>query len=110
MTREFGDLYFPLEIPANAYRGVDQPVSVVGVANVLVVNRSMSDDLAFDITRILFEKKAELVTIHPEADHLAIELGAAWIAGCVPSGCAALLLAARRRQVDADVSLAARAL
>jgi len=73
LTREFGDLYFPLEIPANAYRGVDQPVSVVGVANVLVVNRSMPDDLAFDITRILFEKKADLVTIHPEAGHLAIE-------------------------------------
>jgi TRAP transporter TAXI family solute receptor len=73
LTREFGDLYFPLEIPANAYRGVDQPVSVVGVANVLVVNRSMPDDLAFDITRILFEKKADLVTIHPEAAHLAIE-------------------------------------
>jgi TRAP transporter TAXI family solute receptor len=72
LNHEFGDLYFPLEIPANAYRGVDQPVPVVGVANVLVVNRSMPDDLAFDITRILFEKKAELVRIHPEAGHLAI--------------------------------------
>jgi TRAP transporter TAXI family solute receptor len=73
LQRDFGDLYFPLEIPANAYRGVGQPVPVVGVANVLVVNRSMPDDLAYDITRLLFEKKAELVTIHPEAGHLAID-------------------------------------
>lgn len=73
LKRDFGDLYFPLEIPAGVYRGVDQPVSVVGVANVLVVNRSMSDDLALDITRLLFEKKAELVAIHPEAGHLAID-------------------------------------
>ena len=42
-------------------------VPVVGVANVLVVNRSMPDDLAYDITRVLFEKKAELAAIHPEA-------------------------------------------
>ena len=42
-------------------------MSVVGVANVLVVNRSMPDDLAYDITRVLFEKKAELAAIHPEA-------------------------------------------
>ena len=76
LQREYGDLYFPLEIPADAYRGVDQPVSVVGVANVLVVNRSMSDDLAYDITRVLFEKKAELVAIHPEAAHLSLERAA----------------------------------
>ena len=67
LQREYGDLYFPLEIPAGAYPGVDQPVPVVGVANVLVVNRSMPDELAYDITRVLFEKKAELAAIHPEA-------------------------------------------
>ena len=74
LRRDYGDLYFPLEIPAGAYRGIDQPVPVVGVANVLVVNRSMSDDLAFEITRLLFEKKAELVAIHPEAGHLSIDM------------------------------------
>jgi TRAP transporter TAXI family solute receptor len=77
LQRDYGDLYFALEIPAGAYRGVDQPVSVVGVANVLVVNRSMPDDLAYDITRVLFEKKAELAAIHPEAAQLSVERGAA---------------------------------
>ena len=70
-------LYFPLEIPAGVYPGVDQPVPVVGVANVLVVNRSMPDDLAYDITRVLFEKQAELAAIHPEARNLSLERGAA---------------------------------
>ena len=78
---EYGDLYFPLEIPAGAYRGVDQAVAVVGVANVLVVNRSMPDDLAYDITRVLFEKKSELAAIHPEAAHLSLERAADGIAG-----------------------------
>jgi TRAP transporter TAXI family solute receptor len=73
LQRDYGHLYFPLQIPAGSYKGVEEPVSVVGVANVLVVNRSMPDDLAFDITRLIFERKAELAAIHPEASHLSLE-------------------------------------
>lgn len=72
LRRDHGSLYFPLEVPAAAYRGVTAPVSVVGVANVLVVNRSMPEPLAYDITRVLFEKQAELAAIHPEARKLSI--------------------------------------
>jgi TRAP-type uncharacterized transport system substrate-binding protein len=47
------------------------------VSNVLVVNASMPDTLAHDITRLLFEKRAELVGIHPEARHLSFETASA---------------------------------
>ena len=77
LQRDYGELYFPLAIPAGAYPGVDQPVTVVGIANVLVVNRAMANDLAHDITRVLFEKKSELAAIHPEAAQLSLERGAA---------------------------------
>jgi hypothetical protein len=70
LQREHGDLYSLLEIPTGAYPGVDRPIPVIGVANVLVVNRSMPADLAYDITRLLFEKKPELAAIHPEASNL----------------------------------------
>lgn len=70
---EFGEFYFPLQIPAGTYRGIDAAVPVAGVANVLVVNRSMPDALAYDITRLLFEKRAELAAIHPEASHLSTD-------------------------------------
>jgi hypothetical protein len=73
LQREHGPLYFPLRVPANAYPGVTQAVPVVGVANVLVVNRAMDEPLAYDITRILFEKQSDLAAIHPEARHLSIE-------------------------------------
>jgi uncharacterized protein len=72
LRRDHGDLYFDLQIPAGAYPGVDAPVAVVGVANVLVVNRAMADDLAYDITRLLFEQQQELVAIHPEARNLSL--------------------------------------
>jgi hypothetical protein len=73
LQREHGSLYFPLEVPADAYPGVQAPVPVVGVANVLVVSRSMPEKLAYDITRTLFEKQPELATIHPEARNLSRE-------------------------------------
>lgn len=73
LKAEYGDLYFPLEIPAGAYRGIAAPVGVIGVSNVLVVNRSMPEPLAYDITRVMFEKQPELAAIHPEARNLSLE-------------------------------------
>jgi uncharacterized protein len=77
LQRDYGPLYFPLEMPASAYRGTGGPVAVVGVANVLVVNASMPDALAYDITRLLLDKRADLVAIHPEARHLSPETASA---------------------------------
>jgi TRAP transporter TAXI family solute receptor len=45
---------------------------VIGVSNVLVVNRSMPDDLAYQITRAIFEHQSELAAIHPEARSLSL--------------------------------------
>ena len=74
LRRRFGeDLYFPLTIPASAYPAQDADVRVVGVNNVLVVHEAMSDDLAYAITRAIFEKQAELAAIHPEAAKLTID-------------------------------------
>ena len=73
LQQDHGALYFPLEVPAGAYPGITSPVTVVGVANVLIVNRSMPEQLAYDITRVLFEKQPELAGIHPEARKLSLE-------------------------------------
>jgi TRAP-type uncharacterized transport system substrate-binding protein len=32
----------------------------------------MPDDLAYNVTRVLFEQQASLAAIHPEARHLAL--------------------------------------
>jgi len=72
LRAQYGDLYFPLQIPAGSYPGVDRAIPVVGVSNVLVVNRSMPEELAYDITRVLFEKQHELAAIHPEARGLSL--------------------------------------
>ena len=72
MRAQYGQsLYYPLIIPKAVY-GLDQDVTVVGIANLLVVSENMSEQLAYDITRLLFEKQPELVAIHPQARDLSL--------------------------------------
>ena len=73
LLSEFGNLYSVREVPPGAYPGVDRPVPVVVSMNVLVVRRSMDEQLAYDITRLLFEKRGDLAAIHPEARKLSLD-------------------------------------
>jgi uncharacterized protein len=76
LRRDHGDLYSSADIPPGTYKGVGETVSVIAVANVLVVNAAMPEPLAYSITRLLFERKAELAAIHPEAGKLSPERAA----------------------------------
>lgn len=65
-------LYYRAVIPQDVY-SMAADVPVVAVANLLVVSESMPEDLAYDITRLLFEKQEELATIHPQARDLSLD-------------------------------------
>jgi TRAP transporter TAXI family solute receptor len=73
LQRDYGSVYFRLEMPAATYPGVQAAVPVVGVANALVVNQSMAEDLAYGITAVLFDRQQELAAIHPEARSLSLK-------------------------------------
>ena len=61
-------------LAGGTYVGVDDDVKVIGVPNVLVVSSDMSDDLAYAITRAMFENIAELQAVHPAANETTVEL------------------------------------
>jgi TRAP transporter TAXI family solute receptor len=65
-------LYYTAVIPKGTYK-TNPDVPVIAVANLLVVSESMSETLAHDITRLLFEKQSDLAAIHPQARELALE-------------------------------------
>jgi len=65
-------LYYKAIIPKGMYQQ-DTDIPVVGVAVLLVVSETMPEDLAHDITRVLFERQPELATIHPQAKVLSIK-------------------------------------
>ncbi|WP_435101838.1 TAXI family TRAP transporter solute-binding subunit [Arhodomonas sp. AD133] len=55
------------------YEGVEEPVKTVSVPNVLTVNADMSEDLAYQITKVLFEQTQALIDIHPAANDTTVE-------------------------------------
>ena len=70
MVKKYGPLYVRDSIPAKAYPGQDQPNQIATVWNVLVANSSMSDQLAYDIVKTVFERKEDLVRVHAESRNL----------------------------------------
>ena len=70
MQDKYGQAYQRDVVPAGVYQGVDREVGVIGVPNLLVVNQDMPEEQAYQITKLLFEKKSDLVAVHPEAKNL----------------------------------------
>jgi uncharacterized protein len=64
-------------IPARSYPGQETDVPTVGAATLLVVDEKMSETLAYEITRAVFEHTAELAAIHPVAKTFSPERAAA---------------------------------
>jgi TRAP transporter TAXI family solute receptor len=70
-------LFFAADIPGGVYPGVPHPVATVGAANLLAVDAAMSESLAYDILRALFDHRSELQAIHPAARELSLATAAA---------------------------------
>jgi TRAP transporter TAXI family solute receptor len=69
LCEQHGEFYTQRTIPGSTY-GLEQPVSTIGVSNYLVVRQAMSADLAYAVTRLLFERREDLAEAHPEARRL----------------------------------------
>jgi TRAP transporter TAXI family solute receptor len=65
-------LYLQGIVPKSVYAGMDADVGVVSIPNLLVVHTDMDANLVYEITKSLFENKAKLVAIHPEASNLSL--------------------------------------
>jgi uncharacterized protein len=70
LKQKYGDVYQNSTIPSGTYKGVSEDVPTIAVPNYLVVNEKMDEQLAFDLTKLLFDHKQDLVAVHPEAKNL----------------------------------------
>src|SRR5712675_293133 len=57
MNKKYGNLYTTGVIPAKTYPGQDKDNKIATVQNILVTNDKMSDDIAYAIVKIIFDKK-----------------------------------------------------
>jgi TRAP transporter TAXI family solute receptor len=69
MRERFGEAYQEAEIEDGEYTGVGA-TKTIGVPNLLVVNEAMDEQLAFRITKLLFDAKDDLAAVHPAAESL----------------------------------------
>ena len=73
MRQKYGPIYVKNRILANAYPGEARETTNVDVWNLLVVPESASEDLVYQVTKTLFEKKDELVKVHKDASVLSLD-------------------------------------
>ena len=73
INQRFSEVYVGLVIPAGSYEGFDEEVGTIGVPNFLLANESLDEELAYQVTRVLFEQQEALAEAHPEAEKLDLE-------------------------------------
>ncbi len=73
MNKKYGNLYFPSIITKQTYSGMAKDNNVAAVANLLVVNATMSDDEAYKITKAIFDNQLELVRSHAEYRNVKLD-------------------------------------
>jgi hypothetical protein len=73
MNKKYGPLYSKGTMVANSYQGMDKPVEIIDIWNILVTSDKMSDPMAYNIVKTLIEKKPELVAVHKEAENIDLK-------------------------------------
>ncbi|CDG51374.1 MULTISPECIES: TAXI family TRAP transporter solute-binding subunit [Halomonadaceae] len=66
-------VFAPYQLAAGMYDGMDEAVQTIGIPNVLVVNADMDEELAYQLTQLLFENTDELIAVHPAANDTTVE-------------------------------------
>ena len=73
MNKKYGPLYVKATIAQASYQGMDKPNENIDVWNILVASDKISDKMAYDIVKTLYEKKPELVAVHKEAMNIDLK-------------------------------------
>jgi TRAP transporter TAXI family solute receptor len=73
MNQTHGNLYAPGVIPAGSYPGQDRDNKIAQVWNILVGHTEMPDDVAYNITKVIFEHRDEWAQVHAEARNVRLE-------------------------------------
>ncbi|WP_017939481.1 TAXI family TRAP transporter solute-binding subunit [Zestomonas thermotolerans] len=65
--------YQPGVIPAGTYEGQDSDVPTVAITNILVTHEGVSDELAYQMTKLMFDNLPRLANAHAAAKDISLE-------------------------------------
>ena len=67
------DAYLPGVIPAGTYDGQDADVPTVAITNILVSHEKVSDEVAYQMTKLMFDNLSSLGNAHSAAKDIKLE-------------------------------------
>ena len=73
---KIGPPFTSAKIPANTYAGQEKDVPTAAVTNYLVTSTAVSDDLAYQMTKLIFESLPELANSHVAGKNIKLETAA----------------------------------
>jgi uncharacterized protein len=73
LVESIGAPYAPGVIPAGTYNGQDEDVQTATVINYLVTHEDVSEETAYQMTKLLYENLARMVSSHSAASAIALE-------------------------------------
>jgi TRAP transporter TAXI family solute receptor len=65
--------FAPYTLRTGLYEGMADPVRTISTPNVLVVHADMDEELAYQITKAIYDHVDELIAIHPAANDTTVE-------------------------------------
>ncbi|HID15410.1 MAG TPA: TAXI family TRAP transporter solute-binding subunit, partial [Candidatus Atribacteria bacterium] len=73
LHKEGYPFYVKVVIPKGTYNGMDEDVQTIAVKSTLIVDKDVSDDVAYEIAKVLFENIDELAKAHQVAKQIDIK-------------------------------------
>src|SRR5689334_19478112 len=73
MNAKYGNLYAADVIKTGTYPGQDTDNHMTSVWNIMVANANMPEQMAYDVVKTMFDKKADWVAVHRDAAELKLE-------------------------------------
>jgi TRAP transporter TAXI family solute receptor len=73
MNKKYGPFYIQDAIPKATYRGMAADNRQATVWNILVTHENMSEQIAYNIVKTIFDKRSDLIAVHKEAENFKLE-------------------------------------
>ena len=73
LNKKYNNLYTQDVIPKGTYAGMTADNKAAAVANILIAHEKMSDQVAYNIVKTIFDKRQELINVHKAAADIKLE-------------------------------------
>jgi len=73
MVKKYGNIYIKDVIPKDIYKGMAADNQAATVTNLLAVHKDMHEDLAYKITKAVFDHRDDLIRVHKESQNIKLE-------------------------------------